>query len=83
MVTVTLAIENTYSLYPTQWTHPTVTVPAPPAKDTPEYDEWAWEQIYDHTGVGHTDGDSWYDVEVTASSHPDLLPVGAKFAFGY
>jgi hypothetical protein len=83
-VTLTLRIENRYELYPTEITTPTVTVPAPPEdEDSDAYDEWTWEHIHDTTGVGHEDGDSWYDVEVTESSRPDLIPVGKTWDFGY
>ena len=84
-ITVSLEIDNKYELYADVTTHATdVQVPAPPIEvDSEEYEEWAEDHIYAETGVGHEDGDSWYNVEVTASSHPHLLAVGATFEFGY
>jgi hypothetical protein len=80
-VTVTLRIENTYELYDEVITTPTVTIPAPPPEDDEDaYSEWAQEYIQAETGVGHDDGDSWYDVLVTASTDPEL--VGRTFEFG-
>lgn len=82
-VIVSLHIENTYELYEDVDTHVTdVVIPAPPADvDSKEYEEWAYDHINCYTGVGHTDGDSWYDVEITASSDPEL--VGRTFEWGY
>jgi hypothetical protein len=42
---------------------------------------WGREHIYQFTGTGRTDGDSWYDVTITASSRPELI--GRTFQFGY
>lgn len=80
-----LKIENTYENYDDVTTYAVATVPAPPAEDDEdEYDEWKMTHIIDpYTGVGHTDGDSWYDVDVVESSAPDLIPVGTKYDFGY
>jgi hypothetical protein len=79
-ITVSLRIENTYELYDDVVTTVTdAVIPAPPANG--DTDEWAWDHIYPFTGVGHEDGDSWYDVEITASSDPAL--VGRKFDWGY
>lgn len=77
-VTVSLRIENTYADGETVTTTVDTTV-SPPTWD--ELDEWAWEEIFPHTGTGKTDGDSWYDVKITASSEPRL--VGRKFEYGY
>lgn len=86
-IVVSLEIENSYELYPNvQTTATDIEMPAPPADvDSPEYQEWSEDFIYAETGVGdtHTKGDAFYDVVVTASSHPDLLPVGTTFEFGY
>ncbi len=81
-VTVTLVIENTYELYDdVTTTYSDVVVPAPPSVDSDEYDDWAYDHIRCFTGVGHEDGDSWYDVKITASSDPAL--VGRTFDWGY
>ena len=83
-ITISLDIENAYELYDDVYTSATdVVVPAPPADDSDERGEWVQEHIYPLTGVGNTRGDSWHDVTITASSHPDLLAVGATFDFGY
>lgn len=84
-ITISLTIENTYELYDDVTT--TVTdevIPAPPTldEDSEAYKDWGHEQIIDRfTGVGHEDGDSWYDVTVTACSEPAL--VGRTFQWGY
>ncbi len=83
-ITISLEIENTYedddhdeTTYVTD-----KVVPAPPAlEDEEALQEWADEHIYCETGTGHTEGDSWYDVKVTASSDPAL--VGREFQWGY
>ena len=84
-VTVSLTIENTYELYEDVTTYAVDrVVPAPPcgpADDADAFNEWAHEHIYQFTGTGHTRGDSWYDVEITASSEPALI--GHTFEFGY
>lgn len=83
-ITISLEIENTYELYDDVTTHKTdVVIPAPPTMEegTSEYDDWAYDHIYSLTGVGHEDGDSWYDVTITACSEPEL--VGRAFQFGY
>lgn len=88
MAIVHLAIQNHYELYGRIDTEVTATIPLPPPVTEPD-DPWAttprdeWEQthIYDHTGTGRTEGDSWYFVEITASSSPELI--GMKFEFGF
>lgn len=82
-VTVLLEIENTYELYDGVTTYAVVTVPAPPAVSDATYDDWKYDNFHEHTGVGYPDGDSWYDVIVLASSHPDLIAVGQEWDFGY
>jgi hypothetical protein len=83
-VTVDLTIENTYELYPDQTTYRKgLVIPVPPAEEDDAYEDWKYDHIHSQTGVGHEDGDSWYDVTVTASSRPDVLPVGTTFDFGY
>lgn len=81
-ITFDLAIENTYEGGDTATTTAKVVAPPPP-EDPGERDEWAFKHIYPRTGTGRVSGDSWYDATVTASSHPDLLPVGTTFDFGY
>ncbi|GIF02010.1 hypothetical protein [Paractinoplanes rishiriensis] len=88
-ITVSLNIINTYQFYPTV----AVTVTdarigrpplwRPPITDVEirALDDWAYEHIYPFTGVGHTDGDSWYDVTIIASSLPWLT--GYTFNWGY
>jgi hypothetical protein len=82
-VIISLEIVNTYELYPTVTTYVTdVEVPDPPNEsDANAWDNWVYEQIHDRTGVGHPEGDSWYDVTVTACSDPSW--VGREFDFGY
>ena len=84
MITLKLKIENTYELYDDVTTFPTVTCPPPPAdRDSEAYDEWKQQHIGGVCGVGNERGDAWYDVTVLESSHPDLVPVGTEYEFGY
>jgi hypothetical protein len=82
-ITVSLQIENKYELHEDVTT--TVTdevIPAPPAdRKSQAFEDWAYKHIYAFTGVGHEDGDSWYDVVITACSDPTL--VGLTFEWGY
>jgi hypothetical protein len=83
-VTISLLIENTYELYDDVTVYQSnAVIPAPPDPETePDlYDEWKYLHIYCFTGVGHEDGDSWYDVTVLDCSDPEL--VGQEFDFGY
>jgi hypothetical protein len=84
-ITISLAIDNTYedgTTIPTVATD--VVVPPPPTdRDSGAWVDWSYDHIFERTGTGRTDGDSWYDVKVTASSNPDLIPVGLTFEFGY
>jgi hypothetical protein len=83
-VIVSLCVENAYELYEdVEVTVTDVVLPAPPDdEESSDYQEWSQEYIIDrYTGTGHTDGDSWYDVEITASSDPAL--VGRTFDWGY
>lgn len=83
-VTITVEIDNTYEDGSTVVTHRTATVPAPAgAEGSDERWNWEHEHIFDLTGTGRTQGDAWYDVEVTASDRPDLIPVGTTYEFGY
>ena len=82
---LSLNITNTYEdgdKIKTQVTD--VEVPDPDIDDIiDELNDWAQDNIFDFTGTGRTKGDAWYDVTVTASSRPDLVPVGREFDFGY
>jgi hypothetical protein len=79
---VTLRIENYYELYPTEITIRSANVPLPvPPEETDARSAWEYEYIHAETGAGHPDGDSWYDVEITASTAPELL--GMTFQFGW
>lgn len=82
-VTVSLAIENTYEDGDTVNTTVTdVVIPEPPTdEESDEYADWSREHIFQFTGTGRTKGDSFYDVEITKSSAPEL--VGRTFEFGY
>lgn len=83
MIAVVLEIENHYELYDTVLTTVSTVIDEPPLdKESDEYEEWEQECIFEHTGTGHTDGDSSYFVTVKESSRPDLLPVGTEFEFG-
>ncbi len=84
-VSVSLEVVNTYELYETVTTRLRIgLIPAPPTldEDADAYHEWADEHILCFTGVGHTDGDSWYDVTITECPEQVLL-VGRTFEWGY
>lgn len=83
LVRIGIKIENTYELYDDVTTYGVVEVTTPPDPDGEAYDDWRDDNIKVWTGVGHTDGDSWYDVTVTHSSHPDVIPVGTTWDWGY
>jgi hypothetical protein len=83
---VSLTIENTYEdgdevvvLKDEEIEDP----PTPVDMESDAWSEWADDQIYPLTGTGRTEGDSWYNVTVTASSDPNLVPVGTTFEWGY
>ncbi len=82
-LTVSLTIENGYELYDDVTTRvvDALITPPPADVDSDEYQDWEQTQIIRWTGVGHTTGDSWYDVTVTACSDPALI--GKAFSFGY
>jgi hypothetical protein len=88
-IAISLHIVNTYQFYPSVEVCVTDEIIAgSPIDHLPQtdderqaFDEWAYEHIYQFTGVGHTDGDSWYDVTVTACSAAWL--VGHTFEWGY
>lgn len=84
-ISLELEIENnTYKDGNTVTTHARTTVPAPWGKeDSDERSAWEQEYIFPLTGTGRDEGDSWYDVEVTGSDRPDLIPVGTTYEFGY
>lgn len=83
-VALVLEIENTYERYADVTTYASVVVPAPPAdEDSDAYDTWRWDHIIQLTGVGHPDGDSWYDITVLESSAPEVIPVGKTWDWGY
>lgn len=85
MITLDLRILNTYEDGDEYTTVKCgVEVPPPPVEEYSDaYTDWADEHIFPHTGTGRTKGDSWYDVTVTASSAPHLIPVGTTYEFGY
>lgn len=82
-LTISLTIENGYELYEDVTTRVIdALILRPPADvDSDAYQDWVQEQIIRWTGVGNEDGDSWYDVTVTACSDPDLI--GKEFSAGY
>lgn len=80
-ITVSLQIENSYELFPSVTTTFTdETVAAPESYDEGTIGEWAMETLFPFTGVGHQEGNSWYDVLIFDSSDPALI--GREFHFG-
>ncbi len=83
-MTVSLLVKNTYELYDDVTVYQSnAVIPIPPDSETEpdRYDEWKYLHIYCFTGVGHEDGDSWYDVTILDCSIPELI--GQEFDFGY
>lgn len=82
-ITLTLSVRNIYD-DDTITTTKTATVPYPPfAEDgSDEAEEWGNEHIMPLTGTGREEGDAYYEVTVTASNQPDLIPVGQTYEFG-
>lgn len=75
-VIVTLEVENMYELHPNvHMSFRNAPLPKPPSPDDENaWDEWKHTNIIDpYTGVGHEDGDSWHEVEITESSLPSLV----------
>jgi hypothetical protein len=70
-------------------TKPVAELPAPPypvRQDmtlTDAMDAWLQDELFSMTGTGRTKGDATYDLVVTASSRPDLVPVGFTWQWGY
>lgn len=69
---------------------PPVPLPAPGTAEpqltdaqAAELSEWLDVELFGMTGVGRTKGDAMYDLEVVASSRPDLVPVGYCHDWGY
>jgi hypothetical protein len=82
-ITISLDIENIYdrgTVY-TRVTNEVIPAPPAPEEGQDEQDEWSYSHIFPFTGTSHIEGDSWYDVIVTACSDPTL--VGRTFDFGY
>jgi hypothetical protein len=80
--TVTLHIDNCYESGHEIETQAIAVVPLPvPDEGSEERSNWEFLNIYPHTGTGHTTGDSWYNVEIIASTEPALI--GLTFEFGY
>jgi len=80
---IELKIENIYEDAEDVVTTVRATIPAPPEgkeAGSEEYDDWAYDNIYQLTGTGHETGNSAYFVEVTACDDPNL--VGAEFEWG-
>jgi len=82
LIAVTLEIDNIYEDGEQIQTVVQAEIPAPPTdKDSGEYEDWEYDHIFEHTGTGKEEGDAGYFVKVTASSRPDLLPVGTEYEF--
>lgn len=57
-----------------------VEIPLPPDQLGDDYDEWAYDNLFCHTGTGRTHGEAGYFVEVLESELASL--VGEKFEWG-
>lgn len=85
---IKVRVENAYELYDDVTVVREADVPPPPAplsneaETTEEVSGWKYEHLFALTGVGHSDGHSWYDLEVLESSDPGLIPVGYEAQFG-
>lgn len=82
-VVISLEIENTYELGGDVTTYAkNIVIPVLPSDDD-EYEEWFRVNITDWSGSGNSEGDSWYDFTVTASSDENVIAVGEKYDWGY
>ncbi|MFG2923907.1 hypothetical protein ACGFYA_20680 [Streptomyces sp. NPDC048305] len=79
--TVTLTITNGYEDGSEVVTTPVVEIPLPIPEELNELVDWENDHIFPHTGTGKSQGDSWYEVEITKSTAPELL--GRTFEFGF
>lgn len=80
-VTVSLEIRNHYAdgtLITTVVND--VTVEKPWDLDDDELADWAMQELFEFTGTGRTEGDSAYDITITASN--DHWLVGKTFEIG-
>lgn len=89
-VTLTARVENSYPETGDDIvTRPQATLPVPPVpltpgqQITPELDAWLHRHLFGMTGTGRTRGKAYYGLTVTASSRPDLVPVGFTHSWGY
>ena len=91
-VDLTLVIDNIYEDGTEIQTNVRTTVEVPPRPvevgpqgvdyDDDEFNDWEQDEIFRHAGANYPEGgDAGYFVEVTESSRPDLIPVGAQFEF--
>lgn len=71
-------------------TEPEREMPPPPVpltldagQDAPGLEGWIYDHMFAMTGTGRTKGDATYDLEITESSRPDLIPVGWTYEWGY
>lgn len=84
-VGLVLEVFNGYELYDDVTTYASIIVEVQPTEneDTPYYDDWLHECIFDRvTGVGRPDGDSHYEVTILETTRPDILPVGKTWSWG-
>lgn len=77
---IDLSIQNIYPDEVVTTTVTGLTVPAPDDYDTETLDAWAQQHLFEHTGTGRTDGESGYDITITASTDSRLLR--RTFEFG-
>jgi len=80
-IDVTLLIDNYYDGDKIKTTVETQVEEPPADKDSDEYADWEYEEIFSHTGTGQESGNSAYFVTVASSSRPDLIPVGTEYEF--
>lgn len=61
----------------------TVEVPSPPNLDfdSLEHEDWAYENLFPHTGTGRTDGDAGYFVTILSASYEPRL-AGQTYEWG-
>lgn len=66
-------------------TTPTARVPSPAGLSEDELEDWADDNLFEHTGTGQTEGNSAYTVKITAADPADAVPglVGREFEFGF
>lgn len=73
MTTRRVSIYNGYELYDSETVEKEIEVPGiEPGESVEDYLERINDELFDHTGVGHTDGNSFYEMESIDGLEPQI-----------